>query len=158
MNWDAIGAIAELLASVTVIITLIYLATQVRQANTNLRVATARDIANTQNIFLRSISSDEKLFSLYRRGTKNRESLSPDEKGRFDSMLMEAFNDGDVHFHQYRAGALDEEQWQAIERTFRVIFDSPGGYATWQKWKKISTSSFQEYIDEIYQDRWKAES
>jgi hypothetical protein len=153
MNWDAIGAVAELLVSLTVIITLIYLATQVRQANTNLRVATARDIANTQNSFLRSITRNEQTYLLYRQGMDDRDSLSQEQKGRFDIMLMEAFNDGDVHYHQYKAGALDEEHWQAIEQTLRVIFDSPGGYASWQKWKKISTSSFQAYIDDIYRDR-----
>ncbi len=31
MNWDAIGAIAELLGAIGVILTLVYLATQIRQ-------------------------------------------------------------------------------------------------------------------------------
>lgn len=32
MNWDAIGAIAELLGAIGVIVSLVYLATQIRQS------------------------------------------------------------------------------------------------------------------------------
>jgi hypothetical protein len=33
MNWDAIGAVGEIVGALTVLITLIYLATQIRQSN-----------------------------------------------------------------------------------------------------------------------------
>lgn len=153
MNWEAIGATAELLASITVIVTLIYLATQVRQANTNLRVAAARDIANTQNTWLRSLRSDEKMLSIYREGLKDREALPHADRARFDFLLLELFNDGDVHYHQYLAGALEEEQWQALARSFTIVIDSPGGYAAWDQWKGMSSKSFMEYVDGQNLDR-----
>ncbi len=37
MNWDAIGAIAELLGAIGVIASLIYLATQIRQRREQMR-------------------------------------------------------------------------------------------------------------------------
>jgi len=39
MNWDAIGAIAEVIGALAVLITLAYLAVQVRQNSTQLREA-----------------------------------------------------------------------------------------------------------------------
>ncbi len=41
MNWDAIGAIAELLGAVGVIASLIYLATQIRQSHEQMNQNTA---------------------------------------------------------------------------------------------------------------------
>ena len=153
MNWDAIGAIAELLASITVIITLIYLATQIRQANTNLHMAATRDMADTQVAWIRSLRSDEKMHSIYRQGLKNRESLPREDRGRFDLLLLEMLNELDSGYHQYRIGAMDEDQWQSLVRTLRVVFDSPGGYASWQRQKVICTDVFREYFDELYSDR-----
>ncbi len=39
MNWDAIGAIAELLGAIGVIGSLVYLATQIRQNTTTVRAS-----------------------------------------------------------------------------------------------------------------------
>jgi len=43
MNWDVLGAIAELLAAVGVIISLLYLATQIRQNTQSVRANTYQD-------------------------------------------------------------------------------------------------------------------
>ncbi len=153
MNWDAIGAIAELLASITVIITLIYLATQVRQASTNSRIAGARDARATQNTWLRSVRGDPAVHALYRRGLKDRLALSSDERGRFDLLLLELFNDLDSHYHQFLSSTINEDQWQALMRTFRVITDAPGGYASWQKQKTFCSDAFRHYMDELYIER-----
>ena len=47
MNWDAIGAIAEVGAAVTVIVTLIYLSQQIRHANIESRLSAVHDISSS---------------------------------------------------------------------------------------------------------------
>ncbi len=44
MNWDAIGAIGEMLSAVAVLTTLLYLAIQIRQANRTARFETTREV------------------------------------------------------------------------------------------------------------------
>jgi hypothetical protein len=44
MNWEAIGAIGELFGALAVVLTLIYLATQVRQNTLAMRVAAKQEI------------------------------------------------------------------------------------------------------------------
>lgn len=46
MNWDALGAIAELAAAATVIATLIYLSQQIRQAAKESRLSAIHDISS----------------------------------------------------------------------------------------------------------------
>ena len=43
MNWDAIGAISEILAAIVVVITLIYLAKQIRQNSQAVEISAPRD-------------------------------------------------------------------------------------------------------------------
>jgi len=46
VNWDAIGAIGEIVGAVAVVLTLIYLASQVRQARNDQKVAAIRTTRN----------------------------------------------------------------------------------------------------------------
>ncbi len=48
MNWDAIGAIAELLGAIGVIASLVYLATQIRQNTRSVRSATYQGLIGVQ--------------------------------------------------------------------------------------------------------------
>ena len=61
MNWDAIGAIGQMLGSIAVFITLGYLAVQVRQARTDLQ----RSISQARGEGIRSLlltrATDERL-------------------------------------------------------------------------------------------------
>jgi hypothetical protein len=44
MNWDALGSMAELLGAVGVIISLVYLASQVKTNTTTIRASAAKDV------------------------------------------------------------------------------------------------------------------
>lgn len=73
MNWEAVGAVGEILGAVAVVITLVYLAMQVRQ-NTKAVQAAAIDSANTHVSDIRmEIFSDADVTSLYRRGNEDPE-------------------------------------------------------------------------------------
>lgn len=61
MNWEAIGAIGELLAAVGVLITLIYLAVQVRQANKQALLAAQQHRADAAREVLSSVSDSDHL-------------------------------------------------------------------------------------------------
>ena len=54
MNWDAIGAIGEIIGAAGVISTLIYLAIQIRQNTTAMNRATVRQALESNNAALTS--------------------------------------------------------------------------------------------------------
>ena len=58
MNWDAIGAIAELLGALGVIITLIYLARQIVQANRIGRASVVRELQQRYHELYELVASD----------------------------------------------------------------------------------------------------
>jgi hypothetical protein len=58
MNWEAVGAIAEIGGVFAVIVTLAYLAMQLRQANLNIRVSVARSKVDSQSASLSQLITD----------------------------------------------------------------------------------------------------
>ncbi len=61
MNWDAMGAIAELGGAIAVVATIVYLSSQIRQTNRISATSTMNDVLNKFDEFNRMIVSDRSL-------------------------------------------------------------------------------------------------
>ena len=61
MNWDAMGAIAELGGAIAVVATIVYLSSQIRQTNRISATSTMNDVLNKFDDFNRMIVSDRSL-------------------------------------------------------------------------------------------------
>ncbi len=68
MNWDALGAAAEFIATVTVIATLLYLSRQVKQAATESRLSAVHDLSKSYTDWIHSIAASAELSSIWDRG------------------------------------------------------------------------------------------
>jgi hypothetical protein len=88
MHWEAITAIAEVLAAVGIIASLLYLAAEVRQRNR--ASAVAAKLASTQLLvdFVDSLIADPQLMDVFLRGRKDIETLSANDRFRFANMCL----------------------------------------------------------------------
>jgi hypothetical protein len=57
-NWDAVGAIGEIVGATTVFISIVYLALQVKQSSSQIRSSGYQAAAQTANDFLKGLSSN----------------------------------------------------------------------------------------------------
>ncbi len=104
MNWDAIGAIAELLGAVGVIASLVYLATQIRQSHQATRASTVHGI-NTSVSDGWSQFSEPENASVYIAGIRGIAPLSPEERVRFFALLHVIGKTYEDIWFQWRAGS-----------------------------------------------------
>jgi hypothetical protein len=84
INWDAIGALGEILGALAVLSTLVYLATQVRRANELSRFNSSKDILNQFNDINRMVTSDSEL----RRVLMKQDEISADEREQIYNFAM----------------------------------------------------------------------
>ncbi len=107
MNWEAIGATGEVLGAGAVLVTLIYLAAQVRQ-NVRIAKASIREsrTAASQTVLL-AIRDEAELI------TKTKP-LTEAEKLRVQQVYSAMFRDWEAYFYQREQGLLDESEWIAI--------------------------------------------
>jgi hypothetical protein len=83
MNWEAIGAAAELLGALGVILTLFYLTTQIRLNTKAVNNQSLRDSQELITVSSLPLIEDENLAAIYVRGLKNFDDLTEVEKVRF---------------------------------------------------------------------------
>jgi len=92
VNWDAIGAVAELFSALAVLITLIYLATQVRQGSKTIHNSTSWAVTQALADLNSRMSADSELTEIWLRGASDPDSLTPTEFARFHSYAVDWLN------------------------------------------------------------------
>jgi hypothetical protein len=100
MNWDAIGAIAELLGAMGVTASLIYLATQMRQNTRAMRAGAYQEVLNQRDSAMLPLMQDGKLAHLCSRGTANLDDLSEVEKIRFEVWIFTVMSSSDNIYYK----------------------------------------------------------
>jgi hypothetical protein len=140
MNWDAIGAVAELVGAAGVIVSLVYLAGQIRQSTRSSRAATFHAVAAEASHLYRTIAGDSESARIFRQGMREPEN---------PAMLSSAFRGLENMFVQYLQGTIDEESWQAWRRSLVQMLEQPGAARVWQLRGEVFREDFQHLVHEL---------
>lgn len=147
MNWTAIGAIGEFLGAAGVIITLIYLARQVRHATRATRLSTSHSIAAAARDWNRPLLADPELAWTFQVGTEDPAKLDEKEQARFIELCFSLFRMFEDAHYQYQKGALDPNVWKGYETLYAAYAKAPGFQAYWKNRKQTFRPEFRELID-----------
>ncbi|MGI9262379.1 MAG: hypothetical protein ACR2QR_10115 [Woeseiaceae bacterium] len=108
MNWDAIGAIAELLAAIGVIGSLVFVGLQVKKSNAEARAATMQATTDSEIMMVATFARYADVWDKVNTG----ESLQGDIEIRRGSILFNLLMvDYENRFHQFESGKLDVRSW-----------------------------------------------
>ena len=91
-NWEAIGAVGEVVGGAAVFISLLYLAMQIRSSRRSDQVAAAAGAVSAVDEWIGQIVRDEKLYDLYQRGLSDYESLAGRKKADFFCSSCNSFD------------------------------------------------------------------
>ncbi|MBT8145886.1 MAG: hypothetical protein KJN90_03485 [Gammaproteobacteria bacterium] len=147
MNWDAVGAIAELVGSLAVVITIVFLVVQLRYNSTAVRNSTLQNQTTAMANWTLALIQDPELHALYRRGLIDQDGLAKEELGRFDLIMLLAFQTNTTIYQQYMNGSMDENIWIDSLRLLQAPLGTPGGWASWERQKTMLPENFQKEID-----------
>ena len=126
MNWDAIGAIGELLGAAAVLFTLIYLAVQIRQNTSAVATATYESTMTGFNDINIVVAGNPALASLLDRGCQNPDSLNSEEIVQFNFLLRCYSNQWWKLFKLYERGSLPAAEWSIFAKEAAQFLEQPG--------------------------------
>lgn len=112
MNWEAIGAIGEILGAMAVLATLLYLAAQIRQNSRFVQAATYHSTTRARNDFNFAVATTPDLSALLMRAGDKGVTLDAEEQQRFDAVMWGLFNLFEDSFVQRTHGLLTRESWE----------------------------------------------
>ncbi len=151
MNWDAIGAIGELVGGIAVIGTLIYLATQIRQ-NTRINASAIRQsfYDYTTRQMLHGTDSTEYNVVLAKAATTDDE-LTPGERIQILRLFQAVFVGYQGAYFQHRNKALSDDDWKMCRALLRSFWLLPGKEMA-RQWQQFQVGGFLDdgFVEECH--------
>ena len=149
MNWDAIGAFSESVGAAAVVITLIYLAIQIRNQTKESRLAATRDLSRDYLDAVDSITKDTEIFSLYMRALSDYEDLPHEERIRISMIFFRVFRVAEVRLLHYSSQGVEAAHFETGQLPLKDLMKFPGLRGWWENNKDAFSEEFQSHVDEI---------
>jgi len=147
MNWDAIGAIGENIGAFAVVISIIYLAVQIRQNTKTVAANTAQAVTDSAVDALMRVAESHDLSSVAAKTFAGDKSLTGVEQMQLQLVLRSLFRNFENYFYQHRRGYFEEEIWAGYKL---VIFDQLSTEAFrdwWDANSRLFGKSFVEFVN-----------
>jgi hypothetical protein len=146
MSLEDLGNIGEFVAAVAVVVSLIYLAIQIRQNTNSFRAATFQDIIREGNAFLRDLSVHPELARIWRSGLESLEALSSEESTRFHYLILGFYRRVENVYHQRRHRLVHEDDTTGPLTSSFEALARPGARAWWESNAFRFSPVMQEYV------------
>ncbi len=133
MNLSAVSAAAEVAGVNTVVVSLIYLAVQVRQNNKMAIAESERELLDSWNKAIAGLTSDNSTTSIFLRGLDNFSQMTNEERMRFSTILSQLIN---VYISAVRMDAKNLVDAREVEIYGDICFAmilTPGGREWWSQ-------------------------
>ena len=156
MNWDALGAIGEIIGAIGVVTSLFYVAYQVKQNTTQSKLNTdaitasnAEAVNRTANDIRLRIAESESLTRIWVAGLKDPSALSEEDLARFRFTMTSALHNAQFVFEASGLG-INHQQWAPTQSIVVRLISSPGGKWLWENYSTDFSSSFREEVGRLF--------
>src|SRR5881397_4293253 len=149
MNWEAINAISQLVSSIAVVFSVLYLGLQVHRSTRVARLATQDAAATALRDVTKPLMENAELERIWRVGLEDIGALSIDERARFFHaayQFLKAFET--IHFH-YVYGLMDKQLWEGWHGLLRHYVAAPGISEYWKLRPEVFSERFRNFVNSL---------
>ena len=145
---DVLGNLGDFIGGFGVVVTVIYLAYQVRQNTASTRSATYQSVVADVSEWTLQLGLNPESARIYITGIEKLETLSREERAQFNFILASVIRHFEnIHF-QYLSGAIDHDIWDGWSSRILGVLGKPGVKIWWDSQKSVFSNDFQSFVDE----------
>jgi hypothetical protein len=146
MTLEQLSYLGQLIAAVAVVVSIVYLGIQTRQAARNAKAAIHENRSATIVGHIDHIM-DAEFHPVWTKGSAAATDMSDAEVGRYTFFVGGLVVIWEERFRQKQEGMLDEDRWGSSERSIRLLMRSPGFRATIGLMRPEFDPAFGAFID-----------
>jgi hypothetical protein len=146
MNLNEIALLAEIVGSMAVVVSLIYIAIQVSRNTRAARSTTYQSMVSNSLAILATMYSEGGNAELYLRAKDGDQNLSPAERVRVHFLLLAVCRHFDNLHYQHARGTIESEQWQGYSHILDGYLLLPGVTAWWDSNSAGFSIGFQKHV------------
>ncbi|MGB9474567.1 MAG: hypothetical protein WCE87_05795 [Candidatus Udaeobacter sp.] len=148
MSLNDLANLGQVIGAIAVVISLIYVALQIRQNTNAVRSATAQTVHEHFANWYQLIAADAELSQIAANGLRDYASLSEQERVRFIATFMSFLSYSQNAFLKWREGLLTPGLWLGWEQVMMNLFGAAGGKAFWKERGYLFGEEFRRYIED----------
>ncbi len=153
MDITTLAAWGEFIGGIAVVVSLIYLASQIRQNSKLVRTSTTSADTNSVNALNLAISQDAEMARIYWDGMADRDGLSEPDRRRFDPLIGVQFANVNQQYEFIRDGTGNPRVWERQLNGLRWQLQQLGIQQWWREWGGIShEEEFRDYVDGLIRE------
>ena len=149
---QTLANIGEIVGAITVVLSLIYLAIQIRQSTQAQRTENYSRALDRIAAIQSSLSQDDELSLIFSKGVLDTTRLTSQERLRFTWSLYEAFGAFVFMFHASKTDAIPEEVWRRWSAAVAWWLTHPGVQNWWAARPTPFTDSFTLFVESLLDD------
>lgn len=144
---ENLGNIGDFIGGFGVVVTVIYLAFQVRQNTASTRSASYQSVVAAVAEWTLQLGLNPDATRIFGAGIEDLESLSKEEKVQFNFILASVIRHFEnIHF-QFISGAIENDVWDGWSSRILGIMGNPGAETWWASQKTAFSREFQHFVD-----------
>ena len=147
MTIEDLGNLGELIGSVALLISLIYVAIEIRKNTEAARTSTYQSVVSDFGSFTQTVITTPGLSSLLAAGQEDYENLDSDQKARVSQLFFVCYHYFENMYYQARKGYLEDDVWLGWKRLMLSYHARPGYQAWWNLRRHVFSESFAEFMD-----------
>lgn len=145
MTLEDLANIGEFVGAIGVIVSLVYLAVQIRQNTRTMRAATYESLAQATASSNSLLIADPEIARIVEAGC-GMDPLPREDRPRFTAYLRMTFRRYDSIFLHHRHATLPPEAWEPHWNSFRRILRSPNVRDFWEYSQNDYTADFRDLV------------
>lgn len=153
MNWGMITALAQIVGAIAVVVCLLYVARQMKEARRQRRIESYHAVLDKVDDFSRLMALDHASSDIWWRASKGLENLTDAERVRYFAMLFILFRSWEKAFHYHREGESEDWSAEVVTKTMADFTMSRGVQEYWALRKRWYTADFQHWVDNKIKER-----
>ena len=152
MSLSDLASIGSFISGVAVLVSLIYLALQVRQAEKNQRAIVQQERVSRSSDQLFRLA-DPVLARAWLKGLKSVDDLTDEEAFQFTVITTAMLRSVEDAYFQHKLGLLDPGSLNNQVSPLRGVLTTASGAALWKSLRRNYDESFAKYVDSLVPPR-----
>ncbi len=146
MTLQDLGNIGEFVGAIGVVVSLIYLAVQIRQNTATVRLNSTTAHAQAVQTAAFKISESSDMNKLWWSGLANRAALEDDDKRRWDGLMSGQLLVLEQAWRFHEEGVVDDVTWEPQRSGIAWLAHSPGFIDYWKVWHAMHHPGFGAHV------------
>jgi len=147
---DELGSLGEFISGLAVVVTLVYLALQIRHNTRAVRSSMHQDMVESTLRVAESLSDNADVGRIVIKADEDYDNLTKGELLRFEAYAERVFGNFESVFYSYRNSMIEPDLWDSWKSSYLADISRDAMRRFWQEQRPLHLRDFMDFIDQYY--------